>query len=280
MSKKICIVGRGPSKTRLKEIPNDYDVLLFINNPFSKNGFEYNDPEFLDLAKSKEVIIFSNMPERFGAFAEEVLDALNVKTCVISRLKPNWDLWREHKSKQGRSCPSWKQLPHLPPLEEDEPYLYIWRGPEGTNLEQMYTIGGRLIEHMPDETEEYLCSIYGDKMMCNCTIYASLYAITKLKAEHIYYCGIDFYHNLKVSKHLFMNSPAYGSGNDWWDLRVKTEGEHLKILYDKYMPRFFKNVVFEFYTDADYKPTSKTVISHPSGKEVVYKHWGWDVYSE
>jgi len=275
MSKKICIVGRGPSWTRIKEIPDDYDILMFINNPSEKI---FDDPEILDLVKSKEVVIFSNMPQRTIAFSERMLNTLNVKKCVVSRLSPDWELWHEHKSKQKRSCPAWKQLSHLPPLEEDEPYLYIWRGPAGTNLEKMYTPGGRLIEHMPDETEKYLCSIYGDKMICGCSIYASLYAIIKLKVEHIYYCGVDFYHDLKISKRSFVESPTYYSGQDWWDLRVKTEGEHLKILYDKYMPQFFKNVVFEFYTDANYNPTSKTVISHPSGKEVMYKHYGNDYY--
>ena len=50
MKKKICIVGRGPSQTRLKEIPNDYDILLFINSP-SKKTME--DPEILNLVKNK-----------------------------------------------------------------------------------------------------------------------------------------------------------------------------------------------------------------------------------
>ena len=68
------------------------------------------------------------------------------------------------------------------------------------------------------------------------------------------------------------------SGQDWWDLRVKTEGEHTKVVYDEYMSRFFPDTIFEFYTNADWKPNSKNVITHCSQNEVVYKHYGQNYY--
>jgi len=275
MIKKMLIVGRGPSWEMIKQIPDDYDTILFINTPAL---LKKNDEELLRNVKTKKVVIFTNMPQRFIAFQEKILNYLNVSECAIARCSPNWALWRTHKSKQKRICPAWTQLPKLPPLEEDEPYQYIWRGPEPTNQEHMITPAGRKINHLVDEAERYLSAIYGDRMMCNCSIYASLYGILKLKADHIYYCGIDFYHDLKISPSSFIEAPRYMSGQDWWDLRVKTEGEHTKVVYDKYMSKFFPNVFFEFYTDANWAPDSENLKTHCSKKQIIYKHYGQNYY--
>ena len=277
MTKKLLIVGRGTSWKMIKQIPNDYEMVLFINTPPLLNT---DDEELLENIRSKKVIIYTNMPQRNIAFQDNILEYMNVQECAIARCSPNWPLWNEHKSKQKRACPAWRQLPTLPPLEEDEPYLYIWRGPEPTNAPEMFTPGGKKINHLVDEAEQYLAAIYGDKMMCNCSIYASLYGILKLKAQHIYYCGLDFYHDLRIAPKSFIQAPAYMSGQDWWDLRVKTEGEHTKIVYNEYMSKFFPDIIFEFYTNAEWHPTSSNVITHCSEEEVIYKNYDNDYYNK
>jgi hypothetical protein len=279
MSKKLLVVGRGPSWERAKEIPDDYEMVLFINTPQIFDSAN-RDEELLERLKSKKVIMYTNMPQRLVAFQEHILNFFNVDECAIARCSPNWPLWREHKAKQKRVCPAWKQLSWLPPLEEDEPYMYIWRGPEPANAPEMFTPGGRKINHLVDEAEPYLASVYGDRMMCNCSIFASLYAILKLQADHIYYCGLDFYHDLKVAKESYLQSPAYMSGQNWWQLRVKTEGEHTKIVYDEYMTKFFPDVTYEFYTDADWTPSNKNVVTHCSGKEIIFKKYDSNYYKE
>ena len=144
----------------------------------------------------------------------------------------------------------------------------------------MLTPGGRKLNHLVDEAEPYLAHIYAEKIMCNCSIYASLYGLLKLKADHIYYCGVDFYHDLKISKKSFIEAPAYMSGQAWWNLRVKTEGEHTKVAFDDYMSKFFPNAVFEFHTDANWQPKSKNVHAHCSGNKVLLKDYGNDYYNQ
>ena len=176
MSKKLLIVGRGHSWKMIKEIPDDYEMVLFINTPHILNS---KDEELLDKIRSKKVIVYTNMPQRFVAFEVKILNFINADECAIARCSPNWPLWREHKAKQKNVCPAWKQLSHLPPLDTDEPYLYIWRGPEPANAPEMFTPAGRKINHLVDEAEPYLKSIYGDRVMCNCSVYASLYGLLK-----------------------------------------------------------------------------------------------------
>ena len=279
MSKKLLIVGRGSSWKRIKEIPNDYEMILFINTP-SILSVKEKDEELIERVRTKKVVIYSNMPQRTLGFREEILNFLDVDECSLARCSPNWALWNKHKAKQKRTCPAWKQLSTLPPLEEDEPYQYIWRGPEPTNAPEMFTPGGRKIIHLVDEAEQYLAAIYGDKIMCNCSIYASLYGLLKLKADHIYYCGVDFYHDLRISKKSFIEAPKYMSGQDWWDLRVKTEGEHTNIAYNDYMAKFYPEAVFEFYTAADWEPRSENVKTHCSKNEIIYKHYGQNYYDQ
>ena len=112
---------------------------------------------------------------------------------------------------------------------------------------------------MPEEAEQYVIPVYKDKLVCNCSFYGTLYAILKLQAQHVIYCGLDFYDNLKIEKKWFVESPKYLS-SEWWDLRVKYEGEHMKVLWDEYMSSFFPDNIFEFYTTANLNLKSKNIL--------------------
>jgi len=105
MSKKLLVVGRGPSWERVKEIPDDYEMVLFINTPQIFDSAN-RDEELLERLKSKKVIMYTNMPQRLVAFQEHILNFFNVDECAIARCSPNWPLWREHKAKQKRVCPA------------------------------------------------------------------------------------------------------------------------------------------------------------------------------
>ena len=272
MNEKICILGRGSSCEKIKEIPDDYDHVLLIND--SENIL--NNEEIFNIIKNKKISILSNI--NLKGFSAAMFEKLNVVECLINRLSPNWELWDEYKNEQKRSCPGVFQPKGLPPLEEDEPYLYLWRGPRDKNYENI-KIGDTEIDHITDEAEQYLIKIYRDKMICNCSVYASLHAILSLKKTHVYLAGLDFYHDLKVNKSSYISTPKYLSGKDWWDLRVKTEGEHMKILYDEYMAKFFPNVTFEFFTKASFEPKSENVIINTFEEEIVYKNYGENYYS-
>ena len=100
---------------------------------------------------------------------------------------------------------------------------------------------------MPEEAEKYLIPVYENKLIGNCSYYATLYALLKLEATHIVYYGLDFYSNLEFKKSWYINPPRYGT-RDWWTMRVKYEGEHIKELYSNYMAKFFPEAKFEFFT--------------------------------
>lgn len=251
---KVLILGRGPSLDYLKNI--DFDS---INSIILMNNHEKTllDDDILNKLRSKDVYVMCNINQ--AGFVPGVLQKLDVKSCLTNRLKPNWDLWREHKNKQIKhnAGGTLNNLSYLPYIAEDEPYLYVWRGPEGKNKNNMKTYDGRLIEHMPEDAEKYLISVYNNNLVCNCSYYGTLYAIIKLAATEIIYCGLDFYNNLKIDKKWFVSPPPYLS-SQWWNLRVKYEGEHMKVLWDEYLSSFFPDVDFMFYTtaDLDFKSTN------------------------
>lgn len=252
---KVLILGRGPSLDYLKNIDFDsIDSIILMNN-HEKTLLDHN---ILDKLKSKEVYVMCNINQ--AGFVPGVLNKINVKSCLTNRLKPNWELWKEHKSKQKKHNlgGTLNNLTYLPYIAEDEPYLNVWRGPEGRNKNNMKTYDGRLIEHMPEEAEQYLIPVYENKLVCNCSYYGTLYAIIKLDAEQIIYCGLDFYNNLKISKKWYTSPPNYLS-SEWWDLRVKYEGEHMKVLWDQYISNFFPNIDFMFYTTANLNFKSKNI---------------------
>ena len=112
---------------------------------------------------------------------------------------------------------------------------------------------------MPEEAEKYLVEIYDNNLVCNCGYYATLYALLKLKGQHLVYYGMDFYNNIEVRKSWYLNSPQYLSP-EWSQLRMKYEGEHMKILWDDYLTKYFPNCKFEFNTVAPCNFKNKNII--------------------
>ena len=112
---------------------------------------------------------------------------------------------------------------------------------------------------MPDSAEKFLIPVANDKVICNCSYYASLYSILELKADKIIYFGIDFYNHIEIDKKWFIKSPSYLSP-EWWKFRWAYEGEHMRILWTNYLTKFFPNVFFEFYTtDKKFKSDKKNL---------------------
>lgn len=254
--KKTLILGRGPSIQKLKTLDlSDVQDIVLLNN----HERTIQDEQMLEKIQDKNIYIMCNIGQT--GFIPSVLENVNVKSCLTNRFTPDWDLWQKYKDMQKKNHEggTLNNLGVLPCIAEDEPYLYAWRGPKGRNKKEMRTYNGILIEHMPDEAEEYLIPIYEDKFIGNCSFYATLYAILKLKAEHVVYCGLDFYNHKSIIKSWFINPPSYLS-TPWWDLRLKYEGEHMKFVYDQYFPKQFPNKLFEFHTTEKFTPTSERLI--------------------
>lgn len=252
----VHILGRGPSLAALEEL--DYllegDIIL-VNN----HARTLNNTKIAKKLRAASLYVMCNISQE--GFIPDVLEKANVTSCLTNRLKPNWDLWREHKLKQRKHNEggTLNNLGRLPYLAEDEPYLYTWRGPADRNHEVMTTYNDRVIEHMPEEAEQYLIQIYEDKLIGNCSFYATLYAILKLNADHIIYYGLDFYNNLKFKKSWYIHPPAYGTP-EWWSARMAYEGEHMKAAYDNYLAKFFPDVTLEFFTLLDHPFKSPNII--------------------
>ena len=111
----------------------------------------------------------------------------------------------------------------------------------------MCTPTGIPIEHMRDNCEKFLKPVYRDKIICNCSFYATLYAINELEATELTYFGVDFYNHLNIKKKWFIDSPKYLS-KEWWELRLVYEGIHMKMLWENYLSTMFPQIKFCFYT--------------------------------
>ena len=254
--KKALILGRGPSLDAFKSLDIDEVENVILMNNHEKT---LQDQTSFDKLKDKNVYVMCNINQ--AGFVPGVLDKIDIKACLTNRLSPDWELWQKHKDAQRKHNEggTLNNVGYLPHIAEDEPYLYVWRGPKDRNHKEMRTYNGSLIEHMPEEAEQYVIPVYEDKLVCNCSFYGTLYAILKLKADHVIYCGLDFYDNLKINKKWYIDSPPYLS-SEWWDLRVKYEGEHMKVLWDEYMTSFFPKNIFEFYTTAELSLKSKNIV--------------------
>tara|TARA_R110002167_G_scaffold321233_1_gene527108 strand:+ start:7910 stop:8719 length:810 start_codon:yes stop_codon:yes gene_type:complete len=254
--KKVLILGRGPSLEKFKSLDLDgiSDIILMNNHEKT-----LQDQAAIRILKNKKVYVMCNINQ--AGFTSAIFEKIDVKACLTNRLKPDWDLWQEHKDRQKKHNQggTLNNIGYLPYIAEDEPYLHAWRGPKNRNLKEMRTYNGYPIEHMPEEAEKYIIPVYKDKLICNCSFYGTLYAILKLQARHIVYCGLDFYSNIQIDKKWYINPPAYLTA-PWWDLRVKYEGEHMKILWDDYLCKYFPDKKFEFYTTADLNFKSKNII--------------------
>tara|TARA_A100001515_G_scaffold145051_2_gene151589 strand:- start:359 stop:1165 length:807 start_codon:yes stop_codon:yes gene_type:complete len=257
MKKKVCILGRGPSLKHLENFSEDFEDVVLVNDHIKTVRNEL----LLKKIKDKNSYVLCNI--NGAGFKEEVAQQLNLKKFVTNRLKPDWDLWKSSKEAQKKHYEGGyvDNLGYLPFLSEDEPYLNCLRGPAGMNLEKMKSPSGRDVEHMPDSAEKYLLQVYEDKIIANCGYFATLFSLLELGATHIYYFGFDFYDNVKIDKSWYVNPPEYGT-KDWWTLRYKYEGEHMKVLWEKYATDFFPDVVFEFYTMADIQSKNRNINYH------------------
>jgi len=254
--KKVCILGRGPSLEAFKkaDIDDVTDVLL-LNNHVSTIA----DPASRAKLEGKKLHIMCNISQT--GFVAGALEKIEITTCITNRFKPDWELWQQYKDAQRKHHEGGhlNNLGYLPPLAEDEPYLYAWRGPKGRNTNNMQTYDGRPIEHMPEEAEKYVIPIYQQKLVCNCAYYGTLYALLKLNADYIIYYGLDFYDNLSLKKEWYGNPPPYLS-SEWWNLRVKYEGEHMKFMWDNFLCLDFPERIFEINTTADLAVKSSNII--------------------
>jgi hypothetical protein len=245
--KKVCILGAGPSLLSLLECDiSDVDDVILINN----HTRTCQMLEFVNILKDKNIYITCNSSDnKWEGFNPVVFSKLNVKKCLTNMLKPDIELWRQAKEKQKKHHDggSMNNLGFLPILAEDEAYIDKWRGPEGRNLEKMYTFDNRLIEHMPDSIEQYLIPPFKDNLIVNQSYFASLYAAVELQADSIIYFGLDFYNTFSFKKSWYVNPPTYGT-SEWWKARMAYEGEHMKVLYDDYFTKFFPYISLEFFT--------------------------------
>ncbi len=252
----VHILGRGPSLSALEKI----DYLLEGNTILMNNhAHTFSNTKIAEKLQNAIIHVMCNVSQ--AGFVPDVLEKAKITSCLTNRLKPDWNLWREHKQAQRKHHEggTLNNMETLPYLAEDEPYIYTWRGPEHRNLEEMRTYDGRLIEHMPEESEQYLFDVYENKLVCNCSYYGTLYALIKLGATKIIYYGLDFYQNIEIKKKWYLNPPVYLS-QEWRDLRMRYEGEHMKLLWDDYLARYFPGVTFEFNTLLDHPFKSPNII--------------------
>jgi hypothetical protein len=251
-NKQVCILGRGPSINFLPLYDASGVTDFLLMNDHRKT---VNNEKLLKIInnENKKVHLMSN--NNRAGFTPEVFSKLDkVDSCIINRLYPDIEKWQHHKELQRKNQEGGvlNDVKSLPPLSEDEPYAYAWRGPT-TNEPEMFTSGGHKIKHVPNSAEQFLLPVANDKIICNCSYYATLYSILELKATKIVYFGIDFYNHLELNKKWFMKSPSY-STPQWWDLRMIYEGQHMKLLWKNYLTKFFPNVSFEIHTtETDFK---------------------------
>jgi hypothetical protein len=254
--KTVCILGRGPSINQLrKHDVSKIDEFIMINN----HSKTVSDSILYNKIKNKKNYIMCNIQQ--AGFIPQVLDNLKIESCVTNRFFPNWDLWQDHKDKQIKHSQGGhlNNLGYLPYISEDEPYFYAWRGPKGRNTPVMKTYNGLPIEHMPEDAEKYLFPVFKDNIICNCCYFATLYALVKLKADKIIYFGVDFYNHIDMKKEWYRDPPQYLT-HEWWEMRKKYEGEHMKHLWNEYLSNMFPDRIFEFYTTENLKTDKKNII--------------------
>ena len=92
--------------------------------------------------------------------------------------------------------------------------------------------------------------------------YGTLYALVKLKATKVVYYGLDFYQNIEIDKKWYISPPEYLS-HEWHLLRMRYEGEHMVLLWDDYLAKYFPDVTFEFNTAADLDFKSENINHNP-----------------
>jgi len=298
MSDSVCILGQGRSFTRIKEFADKFDEILLVN--FDERFIQdtvLRDPEVAKILAEKKCILFCNNSK--SGFCPGAFKHFNVDKLVVNRLEADWDLWRKHKVTQTRGYMYHEE--GCPKFEKDLPYLYKWRGPsaedqQGTwtvNWPTMYyvlnTTDGPTLIHsdkkiseicalnpgfspdgnpeqglyriypMPDETEEYLIEPTNDRMEKNCGVYfTSLYSIVGMKKKHLYFAGIDFYDTVNDGE-----AWKYYSNVD----RLRMEGAHMKILLNRYLPKYFPDVKFEVFTSAKFDSENENVIIHQKDAE-------------
>jgi hypothetical protein len=247
MSKKVCILGAGPSLSKLPEYDmTDIKDVILLND----HTRTCERPDMVNKLKDKNIYIIHNSADnRWSGLNNLVFNKLPIKKCLTDKLKPNYKLHAEAKRQQKKHYEggTLNNLGFLPTIAEDEPYLHKWRGPPGRNLDKMSAYDGRPIEHMPEYIEEYIIPVHNDNLICNISYCASLYAAIELQAEQLVYFGLDFYNNFKLKKAWYAQPPRYGIP-EWWEARMMYEGEHMKALYDDYFTKLFPNISLEFKT--------------------------------
>ena len=264
MTDSICIVGQGRSYKRIKEISHLFDEVILCNYDTNFIPKILEDKEILDILQEKKCTLFCNASK--AGFNDMAFQNFNVERCVVNRVKPtdDWQLWRRHKAQQTKGLMHTR--PGIPEVIKDLPYMYRWRGPAPVNPDgtrspflnvnhpvmSIKTNTGKIfnINHLSEAVEEYLFEPTNDRLETNMGLYfTALYSIVDLKKKKLYYAGIDFY-------------DTQGEGEGWkyhsYD-RIRMEGAHMKILADEYLPRYFPEVEFNFYTYADFNPNSENV---------------------
>ena len=253
-------MGQGRSHVRVKEIVDDFEEIILCNMEDSFIHKLQQDPEIIDILKNKKCILFCNASK--SGFTPLAFDTFNVHKCVVNRVKPtpNWELWKLHKATQGRGV--WYHNDEIPAYTKDLPYFFKWRGPgpqnpdgspvprQSVNYPNMQLSNGYEIEHLSEDVEMYLFEPTRDRLETNMGLYfTALYSIVDLKKTKLNYVGVDFYDTV-------------GDGEGWryhnYD-RIKMEAGHMKILADNYLAKYFPNVDFNFYTKAEFNPTSENV---------------------
>ena len=285
MKDAVCILGQGRSFARVKEIADKFDDILLVNyDAHFIRDHVLKDLEIVEILAEKNCILFCNNSK--SGFNQLAFEHFNVDRLVVNRLEADHDLWKEHKEKQVHDYMYYEE--GIPKVKKDLPYLYKWRGPgvepnhgpELVNWPTMFynansgqlIISDKRVEDvaaqpdgfpdngiyriypMPDETEEYLIEPTNDKMEKNCGVYfTSLYSIVGMKKKHLYFAGIDFYDTVNDGE-----AWKYYSNVD----RLRMEGAHMKILLNRYLPKYFPDVKFEVFTSAKFDSENENVIIH------------------
>ena len=93
----VHILGRGPSLAALEELDGllGGDIILMNNHART-----LNNTKITKKLQPTALYVMCNINQ--AGFVPNVLEKANIISCLTNRLKPNWDLWREHKLKQRK----------------------------------------------------------------------------------------------------------------------------------------------------------------------------------